>query len=195
MLALCLQFPGGGDEEMPQERPIEVAKNVPENVLDMEFTRIQEEWLWENDLVLGMKRAIALEDCKLVRKLGCPSWMCRDEASAELRKRGLSAIRIVFWGTKEHDQEIVLRSKNILNRMYACQHCKGTGRCPACGGSGSCQMEHCNWTGECRACDGAGDYRFWVYRDTNTDDGYVKVRRDMFREKQNPAPQPMQDPQ
>jgi hypothetical protein len=60
-------------------------------------------------------------------QLGAPSWREREVASRELQGASAMDQRWLFWGRRNSDLEVRLRSNAVLRRLNPCTTCKGSG--------------------------------------------------------------------
>ena len=74
------------------------------------------------DQVLTPKHA------RLIRRLGCGRYDCRQDAEDQFRSEGNKAFRALLWGTWSADREIAARCRAISKRWYLCPTCNGTGQ-------------------------------------------------------------------
>lgn len=110
---------------------------------DLEFTMaVEESVMSERD-----SSAIPPEPyAGLIAKLGARHWRDRNAASSELFRLSVVGSRQwLWWGRRDRDPEVRLRSNTIIRRMNPCLSCGGTGisrhyredTCFDCAGVGS----------------------------------------------------------
>jgi hypothetical protein len=103
---------------------------------------------------------------RLLRNLACGRYECRLEAHETLASEGPRALRALTWGQWSKDAEVRAHCRELLDRLYPCEHCAGQGRCPArardfrCGPCwASIYLQDWEDRGKCLACNGTGDAR------------------------------------
>lgn len=136
-------------------------------VRGLAFSQVQVEWLgsilppvareWDRVLPRNLAGLLWALDC------GCPhSFTCRELAYAEFARRGDEAAEALQWGVACGSPEVASRCRRLLDAMFRCRHCKGTGMCRACKDLGqyeACPLR-CSNDRRCTTCDGAIDLRW-----------------------------------
>ena len=131
---------------------LSVLSGFPE---DVEFSRIQEQW------IAGVSRSWQREGRidRSIRALGARYQAVRADARAICglwKDRLLPSLLIA-----EHssDPEVRHQATRIVESLFVCRECGGTGICPKCKKAPGVVCD-CSWRYACRACDGTGDYRY-----------------------------------
>lgn len=148
-----------------------LAKNQAQ---DLTFNLVQESWIEAPALTLG---------------LDSPNYTMRREAYERLRLMGAKALPDLVRASRSKDQEVAFAANSLIDRLFRCPNCKGTGRCVACppGPYRTCQV--CNYHLHCTMCKGSGDVRYEVvqsiYLDNDPETGeqlytHVTAPRNIF---------------
>lgn len=136
---------------------------------DLLFAQAQEDFIYATRTVHDLDQVLDGKHARLIRRLGCERFECRDDAAAELASEGDRAARAILWGRRMRDPEIRDRCGKLWDRLF---------RCPKCQGSGAIEETSVQgWSFgpiDCNGCDATGDLRYerrWV------DGEYVLVDR------------------
>lgn len=164
---------------------------APPIVQDMEFKRIQIEWIASTKTVGNLEHVLPWRQALLIRSLGCEHGDCRALARDELSRLGHEAFDALVWGTRMKDREIAYVSTALLNCLYLCSDCNGLGEVdvpPAKEvgwilGDQEFEDDEGGWGGggirTCQQCDGTGDARYNVKYTENEPwlgwGGYYKI--------------------
>lgn len=136
---------------------------VPDKVRDLSFVLIQEAWVAERPRFPRVERFLSRDDCDLLKRLGCSLHACREDVSGHIRAKGFGAARLLFWGCRSDDREVAARSRALLDELWRCQTCRGSGSCGKCSRDWWCEGS-CTATVEskcvCPVCMGSGDFRY-----------------------------------
>lgn len=132
-------------------------------VRDLEFTRIEIEWVASTGTVRDLNKVLPRRQADLIRQLNCDHYTCRRLAFDELSRMGDEAIPALCWGLRIKSAEVQDACKRLLSPLFLCRNCDGTGECQGCkglpvGDPDACPFQ-CDWSRRCRTCDGAGDLR------------------------------------
>lgn len=100
---------------------------IQPTVQDMEFDRIQIEWIASTKTVTNLEHVLPQNHAFLIRSLGCEHYGCRVLAREELSRLKFEAFDALVWGTRVNDFEISSASLLLLNQLYICPHCDGSG--------------------------------------------------------------------
>ena len=140
----------------------------PAYVVDSLFTQVQEQFVYDFRKPSRYEVVLSPREARLIRSLGCEHGDCRDIATEILSDMGPSATRALFWGTKSTDAEIKNRCTRLLENLYWCRNCKGSGRCPYKDDDQHWMKCPQNCGGRpdfCVVCEGGGDYRYIYDKD------------------------------
>jgi hypothetical protein len=144
---------------------------LPPRVTDLIFARAQEDWLYRTRRFHDLDHVLPTRDARLVRRLGCARWECREDAEADLATQGDKAARAILWGCKVRDPEIRDRCARLWDRLFRCERCNGAGQIKTRTEWGD------DWWSGCERCGGSGDFR---YEMRWTLDGYRPVEREAY---------------
>lgn len=149
------------------------------NPLDLEFSIVQERWVGQQDVAYATSHLPPL-----VLQLGSPVYDYREWAEVYLIHRGERELRPLVWAGLHKDPEIRNRTRRILNQLFICRACEGTGDCPKCRNMEEEYAAYgctCNWRRECDECRGSGDQRYVMgYVAIDNQSVLVPVPRDYF---------------
>lgn len=133
---------------------------------NMEFVRIQEEWVAETCLS-RMDYCLPPEFIKL----RSPKYNERQQAIRTIKAQGLAVFKHLAFASKHRDPNISIVANQLLENLYSCYECAGRTKCvfhftqkefESC--------KRCGVEGNCRLCNGTGDRRYvisggqWEYR-------------------------------
>jgi hypothetical protein len=132
-----------------------------EQAADLVFTRIQEDWVIDH-YPGPAETYLAPRDARLLRRLGCPRYECREDAAEELASRGRDAARLLVIGMRHRDIAVRTRARRLWDRLFVCPVCAGTGL--AGDGHPGVSRPVGGWQGEyeilvCPECWGSRDSR------------------------------------
>lgn len=148
-----------------------------EDLRDLEFERVQEEWVYQLHVVRRLEDVIPSSQVKIIKRLRCKDYDCREAATDDLVSLGRKGFRAAFWGSKMNPlllddrgysiyAEVVEHCKAVLSSFYRCARCGGSGMCPSCTNTPVKYWRLqvlCYPTKSahpCTVCDGTGDIRF-----------------------------------
>jgi len=139
----------------------------PPSLPDMEFARIQEQWVASRP---------DYEPPPVFAELTADRYETRRRAVIRLAKQKHHALPTLAAAVINKDPNIHLVAEPLLHRLYACQACHGSGLCQLCRGE---RLLHetckCSLEADCMACKGSGDVRYIVmYHDSD----HQKVMRE-----------------
>lgn len=102
---------------------------------DLRFSEIVEDWVVDAAPRPRMLRHVLSDkEAALVKRLGCPTQECRDDALQQIK--ALHSMRVACVAARHTDPEVRFRGEAVKNALYACQECGGTRDCKTCSGTG-----------------------------------------------------------
>ncbi len=142
-----------------------IKKPVP-SIQDMEFERIQIEWIAEQRTVHSLDEVLPWREAALIRQLDNNDPECRLLVEDELYRMGPKALTALLWGKRLNKKPHIVHMCNLLlGELYICPKCK----------------KDRNYY--CSECDGTRDMRYHKIYDPVTDDILI-VPKNLF----NPKP-------
>jgi hypothetical protein len=136
----------------------------PEWAREFEWERIQVEWIADTKTVKELEQVLPGDEARLLRVLGNDDHTARMLAYDEIKRRGPTFRNALYWGLRVKDKTIQELSAQLLTRLFDCEHCGGTGKCPSCrnmpsGADFECP-ERCNYARRFVDCDGSCNWLF-----------------------------------
>lgn len=119
-------------------------------VADLEFTRIQIEWIAATGVVRDFEQVLPRRQAMLLRSLGCEHHNCRTLARDELEDMEHDASMALCWGMRAKDPAIAMACRTLYGRLC---------RCNECNGSGQVYIKYSDYWTRCVVCGGLGDHR------------------------------------
>lgn len=125
----------------------------------LEFVRVQEEWVaslprYKHDANLP----------PVFEKLKAGKYRVRQDALIRLRKQKHHVFAELIRASHHPDPNINMVATSLLERIYRCDWCQGTGECRYCRGEDAWRKECriCGFHRRCSYCTGSGDMRYEV---------------------------------
>jgi hypothetical protein len=142
--------------------------NYPEQILQAEFTRVQEEVVYDlSKKPLSYSQVLSPQEVTTLRVLACEHYECREMAKTLIKNQGLSAIKMLVWGSHSKDQTVAQSCQILIRELFACFNCRGTGLCPHTHLESKqypyyrCPDKCYRWQNSlCYICTGTGDLRY-----------------------------------
>lgn len=111
---------------------------------DREFAVAVESSIHRFGTIRSYDQVLTTKHARLIRRLGCGHYDCRQDAAEHLTDEGEKAFRALLWGAWSADREVAARCRAISRqRWYLCSNCNGNGEggwagtpCYGCGGTG-----------------------------------------------------------
>lgn len=133
-------------------------QDVPAPIGDVEFRIAQEEFVRATGTIHDLDQVIPSVDARMIRRLGCEHFDCREAASKDIAAEGPRMFKALVWGGWHKDAEIASRCDLLMDLLThkPCQRCSGTGQCRE---YADAQCYTCvysrDYEGFCHECKGA----------------------------------------
>lgn len=123
---------------------------------DARFAVLQESWIHDQNRVKQFTAVLTESDCRLLNRLACGHYDCRNAASVDAAQLGPRALRMLAWGQWSRDAEQASRCRKLLTILADCPTCYGSKQCPDCpwfeGWCPTCDKLGYGYKGVCGEC-------------------------------------------